>query len=221
MLNRDIVKAVIVTSELTGSTISEAGIEAMVEHLSGYPVEVVMRALHRCQIELRGGLTLGAVMDRLDDGHLGPETAWALVAGIGEDDSVVWTDEIAASYGLVRGLDDRVAGRMAFLEDYRKRLSVARQEHKSPHWWASLGWNRAGHGAAIRDAVERGRLGEAEARGLLPAHEGLRPEMLSEGSQAAAGVVKMLSQRLAVDTKERGRRLDVFRQEIQQERPGA
>ncbi len=204
MLNAEIVKAVVVTSELTGSTLSEAGIEAMVEHLSGYPVEIVLKALHRCQLELRGGLTLGAVMDRLDDGHPGPETAWAMVAGLDEDASVVWTEEIAASYGLVRGLKDRVAGRLAFVEDYRKRLADARQEQRPPSWWASLGWDASRRGAVIREAVERGRLTVGQARGMLPEHEVPGPGRLAltEGKEAAHALVQTLTRRLMADARD-------------------
>ena len=204
MLNPEIVKAVVVTSELTGSTLSEAGIEAMVEHLSGYPVAIVLKALHRCRLELRGGLTLGAVMDRLDDGHPGPETAWVMVAGLGEDDSVVWTDEMAAAYGLVRGMRDRVAGRLAFVEDYRKRLADARQEQRPPRWWASIGWDAAGRAGAIIEAVERKRLTEGEARALLPEHEwlgGSQPA-LTDGREAARSLVSSLTRRLMTDARD-------------------
>ena len=171
-LNPEIIRAVTVTAELTGANLSEVAVEAMVEHLSGYPVEVVLSALRRCQVELRGPMTLGAVMDRLDDGHLGPEAAWALVAHLTESSSVVWTDEIAQSFGGVRlMLDDRVAARMAFLEDYRRRLSEARAERRRPTWWASFGHDQAGRVAALEEAVALKRLSAPRARGCLPPHE--------------------------------------------------
>ncbi len=197
-LRAEVIKAVAVTAELTGSTLSAVGIEAMCEHLSAYPVERVLAALHRCQLELRGGLTLGAVMDRLDDGHPGPETAWALVAQLGEDDSVVWTDEVASAYGIVQGMRDRVAARLAFLEAYRTRLAEARQAQRAPRWWASLGWDATGRAAALVDAVRRGRLTEGEARAMLPEHEwpgGSQPS-LPEVRAAARALVGSLTRRL-------------------------
>lgn len=204
MLNPDIVKAVVVTCELTGSTLSEAGIEAMVEHLSGYSAAMVLKALHRCQLELRGGLTLGAVMDRLDDGHPGPETAWAMVAGLDEDASVVWTDEIAGSYGLVRGLNDRVASRLAFVEDYRQRLADARREQRPPVWRASLGWDASRRAGAVREAVERGRLTEGQARAMLPEHEIPRAvnAVLPEGAAQARALVQTLTRRLLAEKRD-------------------
>ena len=203
-LNPEIVKAVVVTAELTGSALSEAGIEAMVEHLSGYPAPIVLKALHRCQLELRGGLTLGAVMDRLDDGHPGPETAWAMVGGLDEDASVVWTDEIAASYGLVRGLTDRVASRLAFVEDYRQRLAEARQQQRPPVWRASLGWDASRRAGVVREAVERGRLTVGQARAMLPEHEmpSARSLILPEGAASARALVQALTRQLMAEKRD-------------------
>ena len=47
MLNPKIVQAVAVTAELTGSTLSEVAMTAMVEHLSAYETEAVLAALLR------------------------------------------------------------------------------------------------------------------------------------------------------------------------------
>ena len=171
MLNPKIVQAVAVTAELTGSTLSEVAMTAMVEHLSAYETEAVLAALHRCQLELRGALTLGAIVDRLDDGHLGPETAWAMVGALREEDSVVWTDEIAQAFGVARPImADHVAARLAFLETYRRLLGEARAERRAPAWWASLGYDMAGRVDALTRAVEQQRLSAREARRMLPPH---------------------------------------------------
>ena len=99
-------------------------------------------------------------------GHLGPDEAWALVAGLTEEDSVVWTDEIAAAYGIaVSVLPDRVGARMAFLAAYKRKLLTA---PLTPRWWASLGESVTGRAAAISDAVERQRLSPQAVPALLP-----------------------------------------------------
>ena len=171
MLNPKIVQAVAVTAELTGSTLSEVAMTAMVEHLSAYETEAVLAALHRCQLELRGALTLGAIVDRLDDGHPGPETAWAMVGALREEDSVVWTDEIAQAFGVARPiLADHVAARLAFLETYRRLLGEARAARRGPAWWASLGEDMAGRVDALTRAVEKQQLFACEARRMLPPH---------------------------------------------------
>ena len=171
MLNPKIVQAVAVTAELTGSTLSEVAMTAMVEHLSAYETAAVLAALHRCQLELRGALTLGAIVDRLDDGHPGPETAWAMVGALREEDSVVWTDEISRAFGVARPiLSDPVAARMAFLEVYRRNLGEARAARRGPAWWASLGYDMAGRVDALTRAVEQNRLPPSDARRMLPPH---------------------------------------------------
>lgn len=202
MLNPEIVKAVAVAAELTGANLSELAMEAMVEYLSGHEPGAVLKALHRCQIELRTALTLGAVMDRLDDGHPGPEIAWALVAKLGEADSVVWTDQIARAFGVVRGLlDDRVAARLAFLEAYRTQLAEARARHVRPVWWPSLGYDVGGRLAAITEAVALGRLTERQAMRILPEHCPVTPVAMTEGKAAAKQLVDGLTRRLATDAR--------------------
>jgi len=207
MLKPEIIKAVAVTAELTGTQMSEAGMEAMCEHLGGYDTQAVLTALHRCQLELRGGLSLGAVMDRLDDGHPGPEIAWAMVARLGEDDSVVWTEEIAQSFGLVRGmLSDRVGARLAFIESYRSKLAIARAEKRGPVWWASLGYDPAGRASVVLEALEQGRLPAAAARRMLPPHQWpteLQPDYraLPDGQRVAKTLVEDLTRQMAGEAR--------------------
>ena len=129
---------------------------------------VVKAAVDRCKFfptiaELR---EIAAEVSGGQDGHLGPEEAWALVAGLTEDDSVIWTDAIAVAYGIARSvLPDRVGARMAFLAAYRRELATAPSH---PRWWASLGENVAGRAAAVSDAMDQGRLPENSAQKMLP-----------------------------------------------------
>jgi hypothetical protein len=203
-LNPRIIEAVAVTAELTGTKFSAAAKEAVVMHLSQYAEAAVLAALARCQLELRYPLTLAAVMDRLDDGHPGPETAWALVAKLHDDDTIVWTEEMAEAYEFVRRLDDRVAARMAFLEQYREKLAVARAERRPPRWMASLGWDPTKREGAITAAVAEGKLLPAAAHAALPPGED--PRALAEGKVVDRGqvadLVRQLGDRLAVDRRE-------------------
>lgn len=199
----DLVRALAVTAELTGALLSQEAARMMLADLEGFDERAVLTALHRCRLELRGHLTIGAILDRLDDGHPGPETAWAMVAELTEDDTVVWTAEIAESYGLVRGLDDRVAARMAFLEQYRHKLAAARAAQRPPDWTLSLGMDPTKREGPIRAAVAQGRLSDTVVRAALPPAEPTRA--LTEGqhvdrSQVAA-LVRDLGQRLAGDRR--------------------
>jgi hypothetical protein len=200
-LNPRIIEAVAVTAELTGSKLSPRAKEAMVTHLSQYREVEVLTALRRCELELKFPLTLAAVMERLDDGHPGPETAWAMVAKLTEDDTIVWTEEMAAAYGLVQHLDDRVAARMAFLEQYREKLAIARAGHRPPAWIASLGWDPTKREGVIKAAVAEGKLLPAATRSMLPPAED--PRALTEGQvvekQQVTDLVRHLGERLSVD----------------------
>jgi hypothetical protein len=205
MARAELIQAVAVAAELTGAKFSEPAAQVLVGRLALYDLKAVLAALDRCINELRRPMTLADVLDRLDDGHPGPEAAWGLVAGTTDADSIVWTDEIAAAWAVARPLiQDRVAGRLTFLESYRERLAVARGQGKAPHWWATLGWDPAGRAAALSRAVELGRLPVAEARAMLPEHEWpttWRSERaLPESTQVKAGaaeVVAMLTRKLA------------------------
>lgn len=165
----DLLEAIAVTAELTGATYSDPAKEAMVESLSRYDERAVMKALARCRDECRRPLMIADVIDRLDDGHLGPEAAWAMVGSLDEEDSVVWTREVAQAFEVARNImGDRVAARMAFLEAYRPLLQVARSAARRPEWFASLGWNPAGHLVPLAEAVALGRIPAKKAMAMLP-----------------------------------------------------
>lgn len=169
----ELLKALAVTAELTGTQLSDAAMTALATVLQVHSDSSVLVALARCRVEVRpGGLTLGAVLERLDDGHLGPEQAWALVAALTEEDTVIWTDQIAHAWMAARPiLHDRVAARMAFLEAYRVAVATARATGARPRWWVSLGLDPARRTGPVLEAVEAGRLPEAVIRAVLPPHE--------------------------------------------------
>lgn len=165
----ELAKAVIVTAEVMGYELSPAAAEAMADELSSHPPDGVAAALRRCQRELTGRLTLAAILQRIDDGHLGPEEAWSLCPR-GEDATVVWTDEIAEAYGTARPLlasGDEVAARMAFRETYTRLLQEARTERRRAKWSPSFGHSLSGRSEPIVAAVERGRLPVEYARTVV------------------------------------------------------
>lgn len=175
-------QAVVVTAEVVGHEVSPAAAREMARELLSYPEAQVAGALGRCKRELSGRLTLAAIIQRIDDGHLGVEEAWALIPR-DEDATVVWTDEIAEAYGVCRDLleTDQVAARMAFKESYLRALTAARAERRPAVWNVSAGHDPAQRVSAIKQAVERGRLtaGEAERHGHhdMPGYHALAAAM--------------------------------------------
>lgn len=196
-IRAELIEAVAVLAVTTGWNLNAPATEAIVSQLAQYDHDAVLVAIRRCMAEHRGQMTLSAIIDRIEDGHPGPESAWALVANIGEGETVVWTDQIARAYGVALPLlreGEQVAARMAFLEAYRMELGKARSTASRPVWFASLGYDAAGRSGPIKRAVEDGKLTAAAAMRMLPAHEWAEEwdpaRALTAGTAASPGVAQ-------------------------------
>lgn len=169
----DLIQALAVTAELTGTQLSEPAARVMASDLAAYPLQQVLGALTRCRRELKGRLTIAAIIERLDDGRPGPEEAWAMIPQ-DERTSVVWTTEMAEAFGVAHPLiasGDIIAARMAFRETYAALLTKARADQTPVRWMPSLGHDPGGRRPAIDEAVRKGRLTSAHAAKLLPPPE--------------------------------------------------
>jgi len=184
MSKAEISKALLATAEAMGTELSDGAIEIMVSDLAEYPDDDVFEALKKCRREHGGRLTLASVISRISTGHPGPEEAWSnSLGGLDEETTVVLTDQMAKALSVAAGLD-RIAGRMAFIETYKKQ-----DFSKPPVWKISLGWDKAGREGPILEAVRLGRLPARTALKELPfseeaqklADEQLKPELLDTG----------------------------------------
>lgn len=157
-------------AQLAGKQLSKQAADMLAFDLARFPEQSVLMALQRCRLELPRFPTTADILARLEDGHPGPEEAWAMLPKH-EDDSAVWTSEISQAYGVVSGLlhdGNEIEARMAFKEVYSKLLSEARAMNRAPKWRVSLGHNPRTREAALREAVEKKRITMAEARQHLP-----------------------------------------------------
>lgn len=169
MLEPDLRKHLKLTAELYGKTLSEAGATMLAADLSRFTPAQVIASLAKCRQELRTFPTVADISARVDDGRPGVEEAWAMVPK-DEVGSVVWNDEIAEAFGVARAIlvdGDLVAARMAFKEVYTRLLAEARARGRPPKWWPSLGQDKSGRERAVAEAVERGRIAQADAVGLI------------------------------------------------------
>lgn len=170
-IDSEILKAVAVTAELTGTEITEMAAKVFAMDLAEYPKAAVMTALTRCRRELKGRLTLADVLNRVAemDGRPSADEAWAMMP-MGEAVTVVWTDEMAAAWGVALPMIeiDKVAARMAFKGAYDRAVAEARQVGVVPKWRASLGHDKSGRDAVVMRAVELGRLSVSQVMKLLP-----------------------------------------------------
>jgi hypothetical protein len=173
---RKIMEMLAVTYAAVGQEVSDAAMEIMAKDLADYPEDGIAQALTRCRRELRK-MSLADILDRLPNGHLGPEEAWAIMAPALSDErvTVVRTEQMGEAFGVALGLaDDPIAARMAFLETYKRAVSKARAEGEFPKWLPSLGWDVAGREGPLREAVRLGRLPLGQVDGLLPDRSGSR-----------------------------------------------
>jgi hypothetical protein len=162
----------------------------MATELAGYDRQQVLGALRRCRRELKGRLTMAAVIERLDDGRPGAEEAWAQIPK-SESETAVWTTEAAQAYGVAAPLiadGDMIAARMAFKETYLRLVQDARDRAEPVDWQVSLGHDPRGRDAPIARAVELGRLTYERAQNFVP----LLPMPVGAPVALIAGAVKLM-----------------------------
>lgn len=171
MHSSNVIKAVCVTAELCGRTFTEAAASVFCSDLAAYHEDAVLAALSRCRREVKGVLTTQDVISRMDDGRPGVEQAWAMLPA-GEDDTVVWTVEMAEAHAACAPLlaeGDRIAARMTFKEVYAKAVTQAVADGQPVQWSASLGWDLEKRKRVLLAAVEAGKLPALAAREECPA----------------------------------------------------
>ena len=96
-----------------------------------------------------------------------------------EDQTVVWTTEIAAAWKEARDLlnaGDEVAARMTFKEAYTRMVAAARGRGDPVKWEVSFGWDKAARVAPVAEAVVKGLVPREHALGMF--HEEQRNEFL-------------------------------------------
>jgi len=127
------------------------------DQLSAFSDEQIVSALDRVVRECEW-LTFAAIVERVPDGRPEPETAWASCPK-SEEDSVVWTSEMSAAFGVARlHRGNEIAGRMAFLEAYKSEVAKARLELRPVYWSFSAGSDKADRVRALAEAVTAGRM---------------------------------------------------------------
>lgn len=165
-----IVEALAVCAELTGTQLSDAAMNAMVEDLLAYDTGTVLAALNRCRRELTGRLTLAAILQRLDTGLPSADEAFGLLAeGWRNEALTVVVPEIAmqaagmGAFGLFQA-GDKTGARMAFREAYVRLAADVREAR----WTVSAGSDREQRTRAVEAAVRDGRLDAHRAAAYLP-----------------------------------------------------
>jgi hypothetical protein len=214
MSARDILEAVSVVAELTGTQLSDAAKAAMVEDLLAYSEPAVIAALGRCRRELKGRLTQAEVIERIqsDDGRPSANEAWGIaLSAFDEAVTVVTNEEINEAMAAARPVmdeGDEVGARMAFRDCYDRVVRRNRTTGITPKWYPSLGHDPMLRIDAIKLAEDRGLLTHSQAAAYLPAP--VTAEEAAKG-RAIAGLLTGTAEEMPEDPEFRQRIGDIFK----------
>lgn len=146
----------------------------LAEDLGGFDEAAVLAALARCRRELHGVLKLADILARIDDGRPDADEAWTMMPA-SELATVVWTDEMAAAWGVALPqleVGDATGARSAFRLAYERAVLDARSRRQPAHWVPSLGRDAGERERTLRDAIRKGRLSAAHVAQLLSPESG-------------------------------------------------
>lgn len=169
----NVLMAIAVTAELTGTELSKNAMQAMEADLSEYPSDRVLVALNRCRKEIKGRLTLAEIISRIQsmDGRPTANEAWAIALdSFDEYKTVVTNQEIGEAMGCARTIynaGDEVGARVAFRDAYERIVEHHRAESVPAKWFPSLGADVSGRDHPVRKAIEIGLLDKASYLPML------------------------------------------------------
>jgi hypothetical protein len=156
-----------------------------------------------------------------NDGRPGADEAWAGALGAADEDAtIVWTDEMAQAWFAAKPvfeLGDKVGARMAFRDAYERIVAEARKARQPVRWQTSLGHDKRQRAAAIREAVDMGRL-PSSALQLPMARDGQMPlleliagsEVQSPAGEEARAKIRALLARMRQQQDEPGPSADAL-----------
>ncbi len=153
-----LVEMLVATAEVMGEQIRPTAAAYMVTDLATYPLRVLAEALTACRREVKGRLSLAAIMERIDDGHPAPNEAWAVaIRATDEAVTLVWTEQTRDAWTAALPLveeGDKIAARQAFLEVYARLVKGARAVGGCAVYQPSLGHDATARAAALQLAVD-------------------------------------------------------------------
>ena len=181
--SKEIIKAITVTAEIAGRSISAEAVTLMAKELEVYPHEDVMEALHKCARECRNGrFSLADILDRLPNQPLGADAAWDLAVR-----SRVWDEEVTVVIPTGGSSPPWPSGALEGRRQGGRKDGVQEQVSRAPgrmcgeEVFVSLGWDPEGRRAAIEEAARNGIITAAKARVLLGPGEPPKQKQIAKG----------------------------------------
>ena len=206
-------QAIAVTAELTGTQLSDNAMLVMAEDLLIYPLDKVLIALERCRRELKGRLTLAAILERIDDGWQSAEEAFnTLVAGWESEHLSILTTHTAMhaaeSASALFNAGDKYRAGLAFKTAYERIVSEKKAKGIQPDWYVSAGLDKEQLAQLITEAAATGKITNDYALALLPAGEErmnietrnlLTDKQKEEGKARLGNLLNLITQKCALN----------------------
>lgn len=213
MNDEKIMQAIAVTAELTGTQLSDNAMLVMAEDLLAYPLDKVLIALERCRRELKGRLTLAAILDRVDDGWQSAEEAFnTLVAGWENESLSILTTHTAMhaaeSASALFNIGDKYRAGLAFKTAYERIVSEKKAKGIQPDWYVSAGLDKEQLAQLVTEAATTGKITNDYALALLPAGEErmnieagnlLTDKQKEEGKARLGNLLNLITQKCALN----------------------
>ena len=208
-----IIQAITVTAELTGTQLSANAAAVMAEDLLAYPLDKVLIAFERCRRELKGRLTLAAILERIDDGWQSAEEAFnTLVAGWESEHLSILTTHTAMhaaeSASALFNIGDKYRAGLAFKTAYERIVSEKKAKGIQPDWYVSAGLDKEQLAQLVTEAAATGKITNDYALALLPAGEErmnieagnfLTDKQKEEGKARLGNLLNLITQKCALN----------------------
>ena len=207
-----IIQAITVTAELTGTQLSANAAAVMAEDLLAYPLDKVLIAFERCRRELKGRLTLAAILERVDDDWQSAEEAFnTLVAGWENEHLSILTTHTAMhaaeSASALFNAGDKYRAGLAFKTAYERIVSEKKAKGIQPDWYVSAGLDKEQLAQLVTEAAATGKITNDYALALLPAGEErmnieagnlLTDKQKEEGKARLGNLLNLITQKCAL-----------------------
>ena len=162
---------------VNNQALSEIALDIFLDDVDGYSFVAVMTAIRNARKQAKGRISIGDIMQHLDnlDGRPSWEEAWATASqSLDEYTTVVWTAETAEAFGVASPLldiGDKFNAAKAFKEKYDSLVSDNRLNQKPVAWIANIGTDSGSRQQVIQQAIAEGKFSKEQALHLLPNHK--------------------------------------------------
>ncbi len=162
---------------VNNQALSEIALDIFLDDVDGYSFVSVMTAIRNARKQAKGRISIGDIMQHLDnlDGRPSSEEAWATASqSLDEYTTIVWTTETAEAFGVASPLldiGDKFNAAKAFKEKYDSLVSDNRLNQKPIAWMANVGTDNGSRQHVIQQAIAEGKFSKEQATHLLPDHK--------------------------------------------------